>query len=284
MSIRERWAMIDAWADHDMACYQAFRSAAERVTQRPISRLRVLDLGCGSNAPMTVLLHAAGCRVTGVDTTLAPRWGLGFRPSRYGEFWRRAGVLATFRKMAGEMVFDRRYFARLRERTQLPLADRGLDLRIHDVERLDTLGCGVFDVIHSNATWEHVQDVPRATRALATALASDGLAYIEIHLFPSVSGGHDLPWIVPGKLILNGHEPWRHLTDPAWVPPVPLNRFREADYRAAFEAVPELEIVDWSIEFTEGHELLTAERRVQLADYSERDLTTRSIIVQARRR
>ena len=284
MSIRNRWAMIDAWADHDVDCYVAFRAAAERVLQTPLTGLRILDLGCGSNSPMTVMLHAAGCRVMGVDSEVGSRWGLGFRPSRYRQVLRERGLVAAVRKLAGELVFDRRYFARMRQRTRLPLTDQGLDVRVHDVQHLETLAAGTFDAIHSNATWEHVQDVPKATRALASALRPGGFVYLEIHLFPSVSGGHDLPWIVPGKLVLDGAEPWRHLTDPAWRPPVPLNRLREADYRAAFDAVPELEIVDWSVEFTEGMELLTPERRARLAAYSERDLTTRSIIVQATRR
>jgi SAM-dependent methyltransferase len=232
---------------------------------------------------MTVLLHAAGCRVTGVDVTLGPRWGLGFKPSRYVDYAREAGLRKAVRKIAGELVFDRRYFTTLRTLSGLPLSDDGLDLRHFDIQRLENITEEPFDAIHSNATWEHVPDVPRATRALASALKVGGLAYIEIHLFPSISGGHDLPWIVPGNLQLDDVEPWGHLLNPNWEPPVFLNRLRESDYRAAIDSVRELRIIDWATEFTEGQELLTPERRKQLGAYTERDLTTRSIVVQLER-
>ncbi|HYN08769.1 MAG TPA: class I SAM-dependent methyltransferase [Vicinamibacterales bacterium] len=281
-SVDNRREMLRAWAAHDVEVFRAFVETVTTLTSRPLSSLRVLDLGCGANAPVTVLLHASGCRVTGVDASLGHRWGLGFRPSRYAAYLREAGALKTLRKMAGELVFDRTYFRELRARTRLPLTDRGLDLRTMDVQR-PTLPEGSFDAVHSNATWEHVADVRAATHMVADALTPGGIAYIEIHLFPSLSGGHDLPWIVPGKTILGDVKPWQHLRDPAWKAPVFLNRLRERDYRAIFENTPGLTIVDWRTEFTEGRDLLSPEVLSALPDYSPDELTKRSIIVVARK-
>ena len=92
-----------------------------------------------------------------------------------------------------------------------------------------------FDVVHSNATWEHVKDVEAANRTLAATLRPGGIAYIEIHLFPSLSGGHDLPWITPGRTVLGDVRPWQHLRDPDWKAPVYLNRLRERDIDAPSE-------------------------------------------------
>ena len=136
-----------------------------------------------------------------------------------------------------------------------------------------------FDVIHSNATWEHIAEIPAANRTVAQALRPGGIAYIEIHLFPSLSGGHDLPWIVPGRTHLGNVRPWQHLRDPEWKAPVFLNRLRERDYRRYFEQTAGLEIVDWRLEFTEGQECLTDEIRQQLRDFTIEELTRRSIIV-----
>jgi SAM-dependent methyltransferase len=281
-SVMNRREMLRAWAAHDVDIYRAFVDTVTTLTGRPLNALRVLDLGCGANAPMTVLLHAAGCRVTGVDAFLGHRWGLGFRPSRYAEYLREAGPLKTVRKMAGELVFDRTYFRELRALTRLPLTDRGLDLQMMDVQS-PTLPAESYDAVHSNATWEHVADVRAATEMVARALTPGGIAYIEVHLFPSLSGGHDLPWIVPGKTILGDVKPWQHLRDPAWQAPVFLNRLRERDYRAIFESTPALSIVDWRTEFTEGHELLSPEILRALPGYSRDELTKRSIIIVARK-
>ena len=277
-----RREMLRAWASHDVDVYRAFVETVTTLTSRPLSALRVLDLGCGANAPVTVLLHAAGCKVPGVDAFLGHRGGLGFRPSRYSAYLREAGPMKTLRKMAGELVFDRTYFSELRARTGLALTDHGLDLRTMDVQ-CPTLPEGAWDAVHSNATWEHVADVRSATRMVANALTPGGVAYIEVHLFPSLSGGHDLPWIVPGKTILGDVKPWQHLRDPAWKAPVFLNRLRERDYREIFETTPGLTIVDWRTEFTEGRDLLTREIERALPDYSAEELTKRSIIIVARK-
>ena len=141
-----------------------------------------------------------------------------------------------------------------------------------------------FDIIHSNATWEHLAHVEAANREVARVLRPGGLAYVEIHLFPSLSGGHDLPWIVPGKTGLGGIRSWSHLRDPSWRAPVYLNRLRERDYHRLFEQVPTLEIIDWKTEFTEGDELITDDLLRELPHYTREELTKRSIIVLLRRR
>jgi SAM-dependent methyltransferase len=278
-----RREQLRAWARHDADIYRAFTDTVSSVTGKPVTNLRALDLGCGSNAPMTLLLHAAGCRVTGVDSYLGYRWGLGLRPQRYASYLREAGLAKTLRKAAGELAFDRVYYQTLAEATGLRLTEDGLDLQRLDVRKPD-LPLREFDVVHSNATWEHISDVPAANQTLARSLKPGGIAYIEIHLFPSLSGGHDLPWIVPGRTILGDVRPWGHLRDPQWKAPVFLNRLRERDYRKAFDETEDIDIVDWRTEYTEGQEYLTDEIRRELPDYTDTELTKRSIIVVVRKR
>ena len=207
------------------------------------------------NAPIPVLLSAAGVDVTGIDLTISARWGLGFRFGRYRKLAGREGWMRTVRKLAGEAVFDARYYRELARASGPRLSDDGLDLREVDVASRRP-PAQEFDVVHSNATWEHVNDVPAAYQSVARALKPGGVAYIEIHLIPALSGGHDLPWIVPGRTELGEVVPWSHLRDPHWQPAVPLNRLRERDYLAAFRSTPSLKIEEWRTEFVEGQELL----------------------------
>jgi len=276
--VRARREQLRAWASHDARIYTSFTDTVTRLMGKPLSSLRVLDLGCGSNAPMTLLLHAAGCKVTGVDAAIGHRWGLGIRPSRYAAYLREAGAARTLRKFAGELVFDSLYYRTLADATGLRLSENGLDLQTMDV-RNPSLPVGAFDVIHSNATWEHVKNIDEANRTVASALRPGGIAYIEIHLFPSLSGGHDLPWITPGRTELGDVTPWQHLRNSTWQAPVFLNRLRERDYRRAFERTEGLSIVDWRTEFTEGEALLTREIQDELKGYTAEELTKRSIIV-----
>jgi SAM-dependent methyltransferase len=273
--------MLQAWAEHDASIFRAFTNTTARFGIN-VQSADILDVGCGSNAPMSVMLHAGGARVTGVDHAVGYRWGLGFKPERYWQYAKEAGVLKAARKVAGESVYDRKYFTSLAAAAGLPLTERGLDLRAMDVNRLDFPDAS-FDLVHSNATWEHLADVRGANQEVARVLRPGGMAYIEIHLFPSLSGGHDLPWIVPGTTDLGGILPWRHLRDAAWQAPVYLNRLRERDYRKLFAQTPGLEIADWMTEYVEGEELLNDEVRRALPGYSDEELTKRSIIAVLRR-
>jgi SAM-dependent methyltransferase len=277
-----RRRMVRAWARHDAATYHALRDTLQRQ-QIDLGHARVLDLGCGANAPMTLALHSAGVRVVGIDHVIGHRWGLGFKVDRYAAYRAEAGALRTFRKFAGELVFDRVYYKTLAETLGLLLHDDGVDLRSMPADRLD-FPDATFDVIHSNATWEHLHDVRAVNAEVSRVLRPGGVAYIEIHLFPSLSGGHDLPWIVPGTIDLGSITPWAHLRDPQWRPPsVPLNRLRERDYRALFAGTPGLTVAEWQTEFTEGSEWLTDSIMKDLADYSRDELTKRSIIVVMRK-
>jgi SAM-dependent methyltransferase len=278
---RTRLDMIESWADHDADTFHSFAATAKRFGV-DLQSADVLDVGCGANAPMTAMLHASGVRVTGVDHYLGYRWGLGFKPARYWQYLREAGPLKTARKILGECVYDRTYFTRLSEVVGRPLTERGLDLRAMDIATLG-FSDSSFDLVHSNATWEHLPDVRRANEEVARVLRPGGLAYIEIHLFPSISGGHDLPWIVPGRIELQGRIPWRHLRDPEWQAPVYLNRLRERDYLGHFTQTPSLEVIDWITEFVEGEEFVTEEIRQELDDYSVAELTRRSVIAVLRK-
>lgn len=281
-SVRSRREMLAEWARHDAATYLAFSDTLQRHGV-DLRAARVLDLGCGANAPMTLMLHSAGVNVVGVDAVLGHRWGLGFKLDRYASYLEEAGALRTLRKFAGEIVYDRVYYKTLARTLDLQLHEEGVQLRQMPADTL-AFADASFDVVHSNATWEHLLDVAAVNCEVSRVLAPGGIAYIEIHLFPSLSGGHDLPWIVPGRTDLGGILPWGHLRDPNWTPPgVPLNRLREADYRRLFESTTGLRVLEWRTEYTEGEEWLSDDVLRALPDYSREELTRRSIIVVLRK-
>ncbi len=278
---RQRLDMLKAWADHDVSLYRQFVGAVAAAGQT-LEGKRILDIGCGENAPMSLMLHSSGISVTGIDQKPAYRWGLGFKPRRYLEYRKEVGLMKTARKALGELVYDRHYYKHLERGLGRRVFEEGLDLRTMPVEQLEFAN-GTFDIVHSNATWEHVIDVDTANRELARVLRPGGIGFIEIHLFPSLSGGHDLPWIVPGRIDLDGNLAWGHLRDKSWTAPVVLNRLREADYRRSFESTAGLEILAWTTEFTEGAELIDEQVLAELRDYTQEELTKRSIIVIVRR-
>jgi hypothetical protein len=116
---------------------------------------------------------------------------------------------------------------------------------------------------------------------LHRVMKSDGIAYIYVHNYTSLSGGHHIAWKYPDTEPSTVVPPWDHLRQnrypeiPSWV-----NRLRERDYRRAFEE--QFEILDCFPTATEGKALLTPEIRAELADYSEEELLTKGFVVIAK--
>ncbi len=134
-SYRRRVDMVRASAAHDAQTYQAFVDTAAKLGCNT-HESRILDVGCGANAPMTIMLHSSGARVTGIDWKIGHRWGLGWRLDRYVSYRKEAGLPKTLRKALGEIVYDRHYYDALAEAIGFPLTEENLDLRKMNAESI----------------------------------------------------------------------------------------------------------------------------------------------------
>jgi hypothetical protein len=107
------------------------------------------------------------------------------------------------------------------------------------------------------------------------------MAYISIHLFPSLTGGHDVLTNAGGADVIfkPGAYPWRHLRDPHWEPPVHLNRWREAQYRDVAER--HLRIREWAPEYWEDEKYLDDSIQRALPGYAREELLKRSVLIVA---
>ncbi len=271
-----------SFAEHDyLNVFGATRDRLGRALGRPVEGLRMLDVGCGQRTPATLLFQAAGNQVTGIDTELITTGpGVG----SFMRVWRADGLERASKTLVRQIMFDPAYDRRLGELAGRPVDRRRLDVRQLSVTSLP-FGEGEFDVVISNAVFEHVPDVPAAVREVARVLRLGGVCHIAIHLFPSLSGGHHLAWAFPDQSIPEGIPPWDHLREKRFPAHVYLNRLKESDYVAAFGGEPRLEMLDWVTTWREGDKLLTPEIEAELRDrYTREDLLKREVIAIARRR
>lgn len=270
-----------AFAEHDYRdVYGTTRERLERALGRSLTAMRILDVGCGQRAPATLLFAAAGNTVTGIDTELVTP---GPGPGSFLRVWRANGLERASKTLIRQLCFDPVYDRRLSELVGRPVSRGELDLRRVSVVELP-FDDASFDVVISNAVFEHVPDVPAALAQVVRVLRPGGVCHIRIHLFPSLSGGHHVAWAYPDESIPDDVPPWDHLRESRSPAHVYLNGLKDSDYRAAFGAVPELAVLDWSAVRTEGETLLTPEIERELADrYTREDLLTRSVVVIARR-
>lgn len=240
--------------------------------------LRVLDVGCGKMMWLTLLLHSAGARVTGIDTEWVEP---GFSPGKYWGILRANGWERALRTLVWDVLYARPYYAELARTCPLKLRFDGIDARRASVTGLD-FEDATFDLVVSHEVFEHLPDVDAALGEIRRVMKPGAVTYVYTHSFTSISGGHHIAWKYPDSEPSTTVPPWDHLRDnlapdiPSWI-----NRWRECQYREAFGR--QLEVLHWIHTEREGGSLLTPEIRAELSAYSEEELLTKGFITIARR-
>jgi SAM-dependent methyltransferase len=219
---------------------------------------RVLDLANGRLQPQCALLRAEGYRTFGVDRVNRSPQGLTGRGDQLARWiYRRhipqPGPLLAPHGLIGSDV------------ESLPFRDES------------------FDFITSVAAFEHFRNVPRVLEEMRRVLRKGGLAWIRIHLFTSISGGHNVNISeIPLRHIPAGVDPWDHLRRRKRLISVPLNEWRRDQYLEAFGRY--FEIVKHYCAGREGEEFLTPAIEAELSAYDRDELTCGAYVIVARRR
>jgi len=255
--IRYIYQMVSGQRSDDEREVADRRSAEIASVVSRDQHLRILDLANGRLRPQYTILKAAGANIVGIDLVNHPS--------------RSATDLAY--------VAARRLYM-----WKLGISPRSLEP--------GSLVCGdtailpfhseTFDVVTSVAAFEHFLNVPAVLAELHRVLRQGGVAWIGIHLFTSLSGGHNFRLAeVPLRTVPNGVDPWDHLRKRRLPFHVPLNEWRKHQYVELF--AEKFEILKEYTATREGEELLTPEIERELADYSRDELTCRSFVIVARK-
>jgi SAM-dependent methyltransferase len=222
-----------------------------------VSSLHVLDLANGRLRPQYTLLKAAGHLVFGIDLAnrrQLNRIDLAYSLARRLYIWKlglspRSVVNQTL--VCGDVGV-------------LPFPDSS------------------FDLVSSVAAFEHFSDVPKVVDELTRVIRPAGLAWVGIHLFTSLSGGHNISLAqVPLRKIPAGVDPWDHLRQRRLPFHVPLNEWRLDQYLETFSN--HFEILKHYCAMREGEELLTPAIEDELSAYSRDELTCGAYVILARK-
>ncbi len=224
--------------------------------------LVVLDLANGELQPQTQILKRRGYAVVGIDLVNRPE--------------------ATW-TISGRFVRRLYQFARWLFALHLPIAPTPVEpvLLCANAAKLP-FGAALFDLVTSTAAFEHFLDVPAVIAELYRVTRPGGVVFTSIHLFTSLSGGHNVQLMaLPMNLLPDGVEPWDHLRQRRLPFHVPLNQWRVSQYLAAFANY--FEIVAHYCHVREGEALLTPQLEAELGDYSRDELTCGEFVIVARR-
>ncbi len=246
---------------------------------KPVRDLRVLEIGCGPFAAQTALFYAAGAHTTGIDLD-AQAVRLDVRT-----LWRtlrRAGLESTLRTVERYVLAGRKLPAALSRAYGRRVPLKGLDIRIMDAAAM-TFESSSVDFIFSIAVFEHLSEVEKTVKEMNRVLAPGGIAYTEIHLFPSLSGGHSLEWRNPDNAPSKIEPPWEHLRNRACTDSGYLNRMKLKQYSEIFNAHTSVLGVDT---IKEGEKILTQNYIEEFREmgYIPKDLPTRQAMFLVRKK
>ncbi|MFC2009341.1 methyltransferase domain-containing protein [Chloroflexota bacterium] len=240
-----------------------------------VKRKTILDVGCGELYPFTLLLHNMRNTVTGIDTVYVDVDSPVYK--RYWTTIRMDGYKRFVESFLLEILFKKRaFYEQLQNLCDFPLTTNSIDIRHMSVEEMD-FSEKTFDIVISNAVFEHIRNVPQALSEINRVLKPGGIAYAYIHLFTSLSGGHHPNWQDFNKV-----PPWDHLRQKKFPLNDCLNRLREHEYISLFQHNFEIIQIKY-IEEKEPKDLLYPEIRAELGDYSEEELLKRGIMIVAQK-
>jgi SAM-dependent methyltransferase len=285
-AVRRAWQTVArAWAegrwDAEMHYrgYQEWRNRLATLGIPDVRRVDVLEIGCGERAQLSLLFAADGAHVKAID--ILPVALGSKRPRMWIALARESGFERAIRHLARDAIHTARYWRTLGRITGRALPFRRVRVARGDAASLPYLDQS-FDLVISSAVWEHLPDVQAATNEVARVLRPNGIAIIQIALFPALQGGHHAEWHSIHADQRRSIRPWDHLRGDHAPYPTYLNQWRESDYREVFDRA--LGVVDWADDELRGTSYLTPALRNELGSYTERDLLLSGITVWARPR
>ena len=240
--------------------------------------MNVLDIGCGIRAPTSILFNSLGAKVVGIDVEVLTR---GVNSAKYQRVLKTQGFKRLLLRLSADLYYDRIYYRELQKRADFPLDFRNVEFV--EIDASQAAFKEAFDLIVSNAAFEHMKNLDATLEKMKAAMKQNALAHIEIHLFPSLTGGHNVLWSNPDtqEVVLGRVPPWDHIREQRFPIDFSLNKLRESDYYKLFSK--HFEILSWITEYTEPEHYLTPEIKSELSEYSQEELLKRAIVVIARK-
>jgi len=223
-------------------------------TSRPV---RALDLANGRLRPQYLLLKAAGYPVVGIDLLNRPSSSWADRGYRVARWLYSVHIRSRGTSWPGDCLL-------CGDVSAMPFTDN------------------TFDLVTSVAAFEHFLDVPAVVADLHRVMRSGGVAWVWIHVYTSLSGGHNLNFTqIPLRKLPKSVDAWDHLRKRRLPAYYPLNEWRIPQYVEAFAR--HFQIVEHRCAMREGEHLLTPEIEAELAAYSRDELTCGAYVIVARK-
>lgn len=216
-------------------------------------KLNIVDLGCGKHFPLVFLFAMDGHRVIGVDKSYIVQY-----PSlkSYALSMKVNGLLDTARYFQLDLMRDRsKYYNMLKSLRKGESQTTNMTFIQDDAEKLTKIEDKSADLVVSKDMFEHIKYPDKVVKRISQVLRIGGVCIHIIHLFTSISGGHNPQW---GNF--QEFEPWDHLRKEKFVLPGYINKLRASDYIKMFKEYFSTVFFEYhSFSRVQASELLTEE-------------------------
>jgi len=253
--------------------YELLANLLTAYTGRPVFGSRILEVGCGQRAVMPLLFAAKGADASAVDVEI-PTYTMNAK-TLLGVL-KRNGLHRAVKSALRHALFDRTFFGGLAKACGVVLDP----FPVIDVEVADAASSALprdsFDMVFSFNVLEHIADVESVVKNMNVALKPDGIGFVVVHLFASLSGGHCLDWqyaldpTYPEWGVPSDVPAWDHLRENRFPADSFLNKMRLDEYRSIFDKET---IVLAEHDTREGVDLLPLAPLELLSEYGRDDLT-----------
>lgn len=266
-------------ADSQILFHRKLTGLISTHVNQDFTRVKILEIGCGQRASQTILFAAEGAHVIGIDREV-PTYQMSLK--RFCRIIKINGLERGLKSLFRHFSFDHRFFKQLSRQTGKNLPPEKVNVCLMNAAQL-SFPDDAFDFIFSSLVFEHIDDVPAAVAEVNRILRPEGTAWLNIHLFPSLSGGHHKDWTDPRKWPSPKVPPWDHLRENRYPADPSLNKLRLRDYRRIF--AESLEVLEESL-VKEGEHILTPQLETELAQrgYTKDDLLVREVAFRCRKR
>lgn len=233
---------------------------------------KILEIGCGQKASQVAMFRADGADIIGIDIEQTTYLN---NLSTFIKAYKINGFERALKSLVRSIIFDRKYFNELKKLYNGIINLNDIDTRIMDAAKLE-FPDNEFDFVFSKWVFEHISEVSGAAFEINRVLRPGGIFWVKIHLFPSLTGGHNLEWNSPEQKKNRKAPPWDHLRENIYPVNTYLNKLKINDYLSVFNI--HFNILEIKTEKV-GEKLLTSELYAMLNQkgYSKEDLVTESL-------
>ena len=156
-------------AASEIECFRRFKSRRLKLLNKPMTELKVLDVGCGKTYPFSYLFHLEGSHVTGLDTQHITT-GI----NKYAKMLYHNGIKVSLKSFLRDTLFTPTERKILKAGAAASNKTSNITFICCSAEEI-SFPNNSFDVVFSFCAFEHIPDVEKTISECARVVTPEAV-------------------------------------------------------------------------------------------------------------